>query len=53
MFKTFSKLARILRSFVRYENERGNFPAAYKMIDEAKDIFARLDMPIELERTRF
>ena len=43
-------LARTLRSFARYENKQGNSAAAQKMLCEAKEIFMRLEMPIELER---
>jgi hypothetical protein len=49
--KTEAPLARTLRSFARYENKHGNSTEVHKMINEAREIFSRLEMPTELERS--
>ncbi len=48
--KAEAETARTLRDFARYENKRGNPTKARKMLDEAKEIFTRLEMPLEIER---
>jgi hypothetical protein len=45
-----TETARALRDFARYENKRGNSRKAQKMMSQAKDIFTRLEMPLEIER---
>lgn len=50
--KTEAPRARTLRSFADYETKQGNSQPAQKMITEACEIFTRLEMPIELERTQ-
>ncbi len=45
-------LARTLRSFARFENKQGDSQTAQKLITEAKEIFTRLEMPIEFERSQ-
>ncbi len=45
-----AETARTLRDFARYENKRGNGAKAKVMLDEAKEIFTRLEMPLEIER---
>lgn len=43
--------ARVLRDFANYENTFGDKNHARKMVNEAKEIFIKLEMPIEAERT--
>ncbi len=45
-----AETARTLRDFARYENKRGNPAKARKMMVESKEIFTRLEMPLEIER---
>lgn len=45
-----AETARTLRDFALYENKLGNLKKARKMLDEAKEIFTRLEMPLEIER---
>ncbi len=46
-----TECARVMRDFAKYENKFGNKNHARKMIDEAKEIFIKLEMLIEAERT--
>ena len=45
-----AETARTLRDLARYENKRGNSGKARKMLDEARENFTRLEMPLEIER---
>jgi tetratricopeptide (TPR) repeat protein len=43
--------ARTLRDFAHFEKKRGNISKSQNMMHEAKDIFTRLEMPLEIVRS--
>lgn len=45
-----AETARTFRDFARYENQTGNSAKARLMLRKAKEIFKRLEMPLEIER---